>query len=141
MYAVIRIRGSVNVPRATEDTLKILRLTRVNHCVLVPETPDYDGMLRKASGYVTWGKVSGETVEKLVARRGRLPGDARLDSRSAKEISKKLEKEGFLKEAGIKPVFRLSPPTKGYKSVRMAYPRGDLGNRGDAINQLLKRMI
>lgn len=141
MYAVIRIRGLVNVPREVRDTLKMLRLTRVNHCVVIPKTPDYDGMLRKASSYITWGELSQETLEKLVAKRGRLPGDGKLDSKKAKEVSGKILKARSSRDSEIKPVFRLSPPSKGYKSIRMAYPRGDLGNRGEGINQLLKRMI
>jgi large subunit ribosomal protein L30 len=141
MYAVIRIRGSVNVPKEVRDTLKMLRLTRVNHCVVIPRTPDYDGMLRKASGYITWGELSQETLEKLVAKRGRLPGDVRLDSRKAKEVSVKILKTKSSRDSDIKPVFRLSPPSNGYKSIRMIFPRGDLGNRGEGINQLLKRMI
>jgi large subunit ribosomal protein L30 len=140
MYAVIRIRGSVNVERDIKATLSILRLERVNHCVLVPKTPDYDGMLQKARSYLTWGEVSKDMLERLVAKRGRLPGDRKLGDKGAKEVSGKILKEG-LKELKIKPVFRLSPPSKGFRSVRLGYPRGDLGYRGEEINQLLKRMI
>ena len=41
----------------------------------------------------------------------------------------------------IRPVFRLGPPRKGFKSIRLPYPRGDLGNRKEKINDLLERMI
>jgi large subunit ribosomal protein L30 len=140
-YAVVRVRGSVNVPREVRDTLKMLRLTRVNHCTVIPKSPDYDGMLRKAQSFITWGELTKETLEKLVAKRGRIKGDERLSGKEGKEASKKIIKDGSMKDSGIKPVFRLSPPSKGYRSIRMAYPRGDLGNRGEAINQLLKRMI
>ena len=140
MYAVIRVRGSVNVPKRVKDTLQMLRLTRVNHCVIVPKNPDYEGMLQKASAYVTWGEISQEMLEALVSKRGRLPQDERLEGKQARDVSKKILKDG-MKESGIKPVFRLSPPSRGYKSVRLAYPKGDLGKRGEAINQLLKRMI
>jgi len=47
----------------------------------------------------------------------------------------------LLKEKGDKNVFRLNPPKKGLKSIRKAYPRGDLGYRGDKINDLIKRML
>jgi len=141
MYAVIRVRGSVNVPKDVKDTLRMLRLTRVNHCVVIPKTADYEGMLRKASTFITWGEIDQEMLEKLVAKRGRLPGDKRLAEKEAKDIAKKIIKKGSLKTAGIKPVFRLSPPSKGYRSIRLMYPKGDLGDRGTAINQLLKRMI
>ena len=141
MYAVIRVRGSVNVPRAVRDTLKMLRLTRVNHCVVIPKNPDYDGMLKKASGFITWGEISQETLENMVSKRGRLSGDVKLDDKQSKDAVKKILKDSSSINADIKPVFRLSPPSKGYKSIRVTYPRGDLGNRGETINQLLKRMI
>jgi large subunit ribosomal protein L30 len=141
MYAVIRVRGSVNVSREVRDTLKMLRLTRVNHCVLIPKRPDSDGMLQKARSYITWGEISQDTLEKLVAKRGRLSGDRRVTEREAKEMARKILKDGSVKDTGLKPVFRLSPPSKGYRSVRLGFPRGDLGNRGEGINRLLKRMI
>ena len=140
MFAVIRVRGSVNVAREIEDTLKMLRLSRVNHCVIVPDNPNYRGMLEKARSYITWGEVTQETLEAMVAKRGRLPKDERVPDKDAKDIAKKISKEGS-RDAGIKPVFRLSPPSKGYKSIRYPYPKGDLGDRGDKINDLLKRMI
>lgn len=141
MYAVIRVRGSVNVPREVKDTLRMLRLTRVNHCVVVPKTPDYDGMLHRARSYITWGEVSKETLEKLVAKRGRLAGNQRIPAKEAKEISGKILKNEGVRDLEIRPVFRLSPPAKGYRSIRLGFPKGDLGSRGERINELLKRMI
>lgn len=141
MYAVIRVRGSVNVAKEVADTLKMLRLTRVNHCVIIPKNPNYEGMLSKVKAFITWGEITQENLERMVAKRGRLPGDKRVTEKEAKDIAKKILKERSLKDAGIKPLFRLSPPSKGYRSVRFNYPRGDLGNRGEKINELLKRMI
>jgi large subunit ribosomal protein L30 len=52
------------------------------------------------------------------------------------------EKNVALKDVrGIKPVFRLTPPAQGFKSTKLAYPEGDLGYRGDKINELIERMI
>ena len=141
MFAVIRIRGSVNVARSIEDTLKMLRLTRVNHCVLIPDTPDYRGMLQKVKSYVTWGEITPQTLEGLVAKRGRLAQDERVKDKDAKEVAKKIIKSNSVKDVDIKPVFRLSPPSKGYRSIRTDFPKGDLGNRKEKINELLKRMI
>jgi large subunit ribosomal protein L30 len=141
MYAVIRVRGSVNVGREVRDTLRMLRLTRVNHCVVVPKTADHEGMLRKARSFITWGELSQDTLEKLVAKRGRLAGDRRVPEKEARELARKISRGESVKDSGLKPVFRLSPPSKGYRSVRMGFPRGDLGDRGEKINELLKRMI
>jgi large subunit ribosomal protein L30 len=48
-----------------------------------------------------------------------------------------------LEEFGIKPVFRLHPPKKGFKgSVKKPYKDGgELGYRGRDVNDLLKRMM
>lgn len=36
---------------------------------------------------------------------------------------------------------RLKSPKGGLKSIKKFYPKGDLGYRGEAINDLIKRMI
>ena len=41
----------------------------------------------------------------------------------------------------MKPVFRLHPPRKGYEGIRHSVNEGgSLGYRGEAINDLAKRM-
>lgn len=137
--AVIRIRGSVSVHASIRDTMNMLRLNRVNHCVIVPGTPAFRGMLRRAMNYLTWGEINPETLEALIQKRGRLPGGKRLEKWNVKRITEKLAGGG--KDDKIKPVFRLSPPSKGFKSIRRHFPKGDLGYRGGKINDLLKRMI
>lgn len=52
------------------------------------------------------------------------------------ELSKELQ----AKFAG-KKVIHLKPPKKGFKSLKLDYPKGDLGYRGEAINDLIKRMM
>jgi len=52
------------------------------------------------------------------------------------ELDKELEK----KFAGA-GVVRLSPPKGGFKSLKKSYPKGDLGYRGPAINDLIKKMM
>ena len=53
MFAVIRIRGSVNVAKGIADTLEMLRLFKVSHCTLIPDDPNYNGMLKKVRSYIT----------------------------------------------------------------------------------------
>jgi large subunit ribosomal protein L30 len=141
VYAVIRVRGSVNASREVKDTLRMLRLTRVNHCVIVPKNPDYEGMLRKARSYIAWGEVSQEALERLISKRGRLAGDRRVLGKDVKRLAGKMASGSSAGNTGLKPVFRLSPPSRGFRSVRTGFPRGDLGSRGEKINELLKRMI
>lgn len=142
LLAVVRIRGLVGVKKDIISTLLMLRLDRVNHCVIVPKNPNFEGMLEKAKYFITWGEIDKETLEKLVAKRGRLAGDERItDVSRAKETAQMILSGKKVAETGIKPVFRLSPPSKGYRSIKSLYPKGSLGYRGVKINELLKRMI
>jgi large subunit ribosomal protein L30 len=138
LYAIIRVRGSAETIRPVEDTLRMLNLTRVNHCVVRRRTKSLDGMLAKATGNITWGPIKDDVLERLVAKKGRLPGDRKLDAKQAREESKKVS-EG--KETSIKRVFRLHPPSGGYRAIKRRFPEGDLGPRGGKINDLLMRMI
>ncbi|MEC8874649.1 MAG: uL30 family ribosomal protein, partial [Candidatus Thermoplasmatota archaeon] len=70
-YLVIRARSDRGVTKKTRDTMSFLNLTRVNHAVLIPETPSYNGMLQKVKDYVTWGEVDADTISSLIKERGR----------------------------------------------------------------------
>ncbi|BDH79738.1 MAG TPA: 50S ribosomal protein L30 [Methanothermobacter sp.] len=151
MFAVIRVRGSVGVRKDIKDTLKMLRLHRINHAVLVEETPDYKGMLQKAKDYITWGEIDKETLASMIRKRGRLPGNKKITEEhikdkgysTFKELAAAIIKgETKLEDLDIKPVFRLHPPRKGYESVKKSFKEGgSLGYRGDKINELIQRMI
>lgn len=139
MLVVIRIRGPIKVDKRVEDTMGMLRLNRVNHCTLVPENPTFKGMLNKAENWITWGKIDEKTLEKLIFKRA--AADEKIDEKKAKDIAKSIIKNQSLNGIKIKPIFRLSPPSKGYRSIKIHYPKGSLGNRGEKINELVKRMI
>jgi large subunit ribosomal protein L30 len=151
MFAVIRIRGKVGISKEIEDTLKMLRLKAVNNCIVVPETPSYNGMIKKVKDFVAYGNIDFDTFLNLLRKRGRLAGNKRLTEESVKELGfnsiEEMAKaifEGKIKINDLlklKPVFRLTPPKKGHKSVKEHYPRGSLGYWGNKINDLLKRMI
>jgi large subunit ribosomal protein L30 len=142
IYAVVRVRGNVNKKQEIKDTMRMLRLTRVNHCVLIRKDPKTDGMIKKVKDFVTWGEISDDTLAKLVSGRGRKAGDARL---SEKEVGEVLESYKKKKNAydvkDFKHVFRMAAPRKGYNGVKNAFPKGALGYRGEKINELLERMM
>ncbi len=151
--AVIQIRGLINTPREVKDTLKMLHLTRTNHCVVIDDRPQYIGMLNKVAPWVTWGEINKETFSAMLKKRGRLVGDRKLTDEYVKENTKfkSIDEfaDAFMKfEAeledipGLKPVFRLTPPSGGFKSTkRFVNEGGDRGYRGEAINDLIMRMI
>ncbi|MFH0711186.1 MAG: 50S ribosomal protein L30 [Candidatus Aenigmatarchaeota archaeon] len=151
MFAVIRISGTVNVNRDAGDTLIMLRLNAPNNCVLIPENPDYKGMLNHVRDFITWGEVDKETLIKVLEKRLRLIGNKKVDGKSLKEATGFDSFEKFADELikgkklkdfeKLKPVLRLTPPSKGFRSTREHFPKGDLGYRGKEINELLERMI
>src|SRR2546428_465867 len=72
--AVVRVRGTVNINTDTKDALRMLHLTRANHCTIIPENPQWRGTLLKVKDYVTWGPVEEKTVVELLTKRGRVIG-------------------------------------------------------------------
>jgi large subunit ribosomal protein L30 len=142
MLAVVRLRGGVNLRKEIKDTLRMLRLSRVNHCVLIRKDPATEGMIRKVKDFVTWGEISDKTLERLISEKGRLAGDKKIEGKQVKNILAGIKKAGNAKEAeGLKPVFRMNPPVKGHGEIKRPYPRGALGYRGEKINDLLERMM
>lgn len=149
MFAVIRLTGSVGVPKKIKDTLKMLCLHAANNCVVIPETPSYKGMIEKVKDYVTYGEINLKTFTAMLKKRGRV-GNKRLTEEDVKAMGYKsieelakliLEGKVRMKDTELKRTFRLTPPKHGFKSIRQHWPKGDLGNRGDAINELIERMI
>lgn len=150
MFIALRVRGRTGIKGDIADTLDMLRLTRINHAVILPENPSYLGMLRKGKDYITWGEIDQETLTQVIEKRGRFPGRERFtpealsgDYSSAEELAEAiLKEETTLEEVGMKPVFRLHPPRKGYNHIRKSFREGGtLGYRGEEISQLIQKMI
>lgn len=152
MYAIVKLRGEVKTRQDIRDTLRMLRLDRVNHCVVVPETPTYHGMIHKAKDYVAWGVITPETLAEMLENRGKLEGGDDLTEeylsnntkfKSFKELAKAIC-EGSVSIIDIpklKPVFRMHPARKGLKGTKRTFQEGgDLGFHGVQINALLTKM-
>jgi len=149
---VIRIRGVSDIRGDIQDTLKMLNLNRNCNATIIDDRPSYQGMLKKAQSYITWGEPTKETVIRLLKERGRTTGNKKLTDEHAQKLGYKNLEE--LAEAiyslkvqlkdwkDVKPVFRLHPPKKGYKgTVKKSWQAGGAaGYRGEAINDLIKRM-
>lgn len=151
MFLVIRIRGTVDVHRKIKETLKMLRLHKRYHAVVIPDTPSYRGMLQVVRDYVAYGEIDAETLALLLRTRGRLVGDVKLTDEYVKEKTGYESIEDFAKAVvegkaslkdldGLKPVFRLHPPRKGLKNIKWHYPKGSLGYHGPEITKLAYKM-
>jgi large subunit ribosomal protein L30 len=117
-------------------------------------TPSLQGMVTKAKDYITWGEINDEVLTELLTKRGRLSANQRLTDEYVKKNSsfksiKALAKAIVAGDAkisdveGLKPIFRLTPPKKGYKGkgksgVGMG---GITGYRGEDILDLANRMM
>ena len=154
-FAVVRVRGRTHIKRGTEDTMRYMGLTRKNYCAILPENDTSTSMIFKAKDYITWGQADEKTVESLLRERGRIAGDKRLTDQYVKANSKLADikslasamakGESKAKDVeGLKPIFRLNPPKKGFEREGIKKPYtlgGALGDRKEKIKDLIVRMI
>ena len=152
MYSVIRIRGLKHVRPENKTALESLNLDRKNHCVVVP-IKGYEEVLKKVQDYTAYGTIKVETLTKLIQKRGRLVGDKPISAEFLKEhkfathadLAKAvLEGKASMKVLGIKPVFRLNSPKKGYGPIGMKKPvqlKGPLGFHPEGLDALMQQMM
>jgi len=150
---VVKVRGTVSAQRETRETLDFLHLLHTNHAVLIDSRPSYKGMLQRVNSYITYGEVTKETVAMMLQKRGRLAGGKKLTDEyiktagynSVEELAEAIVncKVQFQKLRDIEPRFKLHPPSKGYKGkTKKGFKAGgEAGYRGEAINDLVKRMV
>ncbi len=153
-FIVIRIRGENNIKPKAKKTLEVMKLKTKFSCVIVKDTPESVGMINIIKDLVTWGELNSETFRSLLEKRGRLYKNKLVDEVYLKSkihlsmdqfVTEFMEGKKELNDVeGLKKVFRLSPPRKGFerKGIKQPYSMGgSLGYRKDAINELLVRML
>jgi len=138
--------------REARETLELLRLPKTNNAILIDNRPSYIGMLYRVQNYVTWGEVSKETVALMLKERGRLAGGKKLTDEAVEKLGyKSIDalaeaiancKVEFQKLPNVQPIFKLHPPSKGFKGkTKKSYAAGgEAGYRGEKISELIKRM-
>ncbi|MBD3352114.1 MAG: 50S ribosomal protein L30 [Candidatus Lokiarchaeota archaeon] len=154
LYLVIRVRGAPNMNYKIADTLRMLRLHKPNHCVVLYTDKTVLGMLKKVKDYVAYGEITKPTLIKLLRKRALIKGNKPLteqhlkrktDFGSINELANILMKgKAKLNDIySLKPVFRLHPPRGGFRgSIKQAYGAGGtLGNVGTYINTLALKMM
>jgi large subunit ribosomal protein L30 len=153
MYAVVQLRGEVNVSEDVVDTLEMLNLHHVNHATLVPAEDTYEGMITKVHDVVAHGEPSADVVTTLLRSRAEPEeGDADVDDEwidsntdydDADALAEALvAEETTLREEGLSPVLRLHPPRGGHEGIKQ--PTGTGGQLGvhstEQIDELLTAM-
>lgn len=120
--AIIQIRTLCKARRDVVDTLRMLHLSRKQHCSVYDESPQLAGMLDKIKDVATFGPVSEKTYQLLCEKRGE------KDPRDPEKV---------------KNLFRLHPPRGGYERKGIKIPAsvgGALGRR-DSMDALIVKML
>ena len=150
---VVKIRGTVRAQKETRETLEFLHLVHTNHAVLIDSRAAYMGMLQRVNSYITYGEPTKELVAMMLQKRARLAGDKKLTDEYIQKIGyKSIDdlaeaivscKVQYQKLPDVEPRFKLHPPSKGYKGkTKKGFKAGgEAGYRGEAINDLVKRMV
>jgi large subunit ribosomal protein L30 len=130
----------------------MLNLERVNNAVFIDDRESYRGMLQIAKDYITWGEVDREDVSTILKNRGKLIGNKKLTDAYMKGNTKFKSIDDFSKSflefktelsdvPGLKTVFKLHPPRKGYGGIKRAFSLGGaLGYRDTKIKELIIKM-
>jgi large subunit ribosomal protein L30 len=150
-YLVVRIKGTVNIPHWAQTTLDGLNLDKRFRATIVPESPEYLGMLRRVKEVVAWTKADTGIVKELLEKRGRKTGykpitksDIPKEYRSIDEFASAIaeNKVAISKIEGLKPWFALNPPRGGFKrKTKTQYAQdGVLGEDGE-LAEMVKRML
>jgi large subunit ribosomal protein L30 len=142
---IIRIRGTVNVPKYINQSLDYLRLRQKFVCIVIEDNKENLGRIKAVKDYVAFGEIDEETLRTLILKRGRKEGDQSVEAagKTIDEFVKKfLEGKSSFEDIKIKSFFRLHPPVGGFKkSIKKPFPEGVLGNQGKLINKLVQRML
>jgi len=137
MIIAIRISGHVEMLSYSEETLFRMRMRKKYTAVLLKENEETKHLLQAVRNFVAYGPIDSKTLVELISKRGKsLDNKSKVDAKKVAEI---IEKDGIAK-AGIKPFFRLHPPRKGIDS-KTHFPKGILGDNGEKINELVRRML
>ncbi len=154
LIAVVRIRGEVGINPDIRDCLNLMKLHRKHRLIIAKNTPSMRGMIKKVKDYCTFGEIDAETLEEILTKRAKLPGNKDLTEAYVKKTIKsdiksfsKAMSEGKsnLKDLpGLKTFFKLHPPIGGFErlGIKKPYSRGgSLGYRGKDMKKLVLKMI
>merc|ERR1712037_890574 len=162
LVLVIRIRGIIGVSPKAKKIMQLFRLRQIHNATFVKLNESTIRMLRLIEPYVTYGYPTRSTVEKLILKRGfgkinkqRIPiadnsvieeGVGTVGIQCCADLIHEISTVGpHFKEANnfLWP-FKLTSPRGGFSNkTKLVHflEGGEAGNRGEAINKLVKRMI
>jgi large subunit ribosomal protein L30 len=169
VYLVVRMKGTVNVPRWANLTLENLHLNKKFRATIIPENEQTLGMLRKIKELVSWSSVDDAFIKEFIEKKARTSAsklvmaptttnavgennndtDSNIEDKTHNNIDLSTivttisQNQTYLsKISGIKPWFALNPPKGGFrkKSKRSYSQNGILGENKELIS-LVRRMM
>jgi len=139
MIIVIRIAGQVDLSKSVKESLKRIHLERKYSATILEPTKENSALLKKLRNQLAYGNIDDKTLKDLLEKRAQpLKSGTKVD---VEKIISSLGKES-LKDLGIKPFFRLHSPRGGVESKKhFGVRKGVLGDNGEKINELVRRML
>ncbi|KAF2244083.1 60s ribosomal protein-like protein l7 [Trematosphaeria pertusa] len=157
---VVRIKGINKIDPKKRKTLQLLRLLQINNGVFVRLTKATLEMLKIVEPFVAYGYPNQKSVRELIYKRGYGKVDKqRIPLTDNEIIEQHLGKYGmicmedliheiytvgpnFKQASNFLWPFKLNNPNGGFRARKFKHyvQGGDLGNREDAINSLIRQM-
>ncbi|EDU51125.1 RpmD Ribosomal protein L30 L7E [Pyrenophora tritici-repentis] len=157
---VVRIKGINKIDPKKRKTLQLLRLLQINNGVFIKLTKATMEMLKIVEPFVAYGYPNQKSVRELIYKRGYGKVDKqRLPLTDNEIIEQNLGKFGmicledliheiytvgpnFKAASNFLWPFKLNSPTGGFRKRKFKHfiEGGDLGNREDKINELIRQM-
>ncbi|KAF4595732.1 60S ribosomal protein L7 [Ophiocordyceps camponoti-floridani] len=157
---VVRIKGINKMPPKPRKTLQLLRLLQINNGVFIKVTKATTEMLKIVEPWVAYGYPNLKSIKELIYKRGygkinkqriALTDNAIIEENLGKygiicmeDLVHEIYTVGpnFKQASNFLWPFKLSNPTGGFRTRKFKHfiEGGDLGNREEAINGLIRQM-
>ncbi|EMD88986.1 hypothetical protein COCC4DRAFT_196639 [Bipolaris maydis ATCC 48331] len=157
---VVRIKGINKIDPKKRKTLQLLRLLQINNGVFIKLTKATMEMLKIVEPFVAYGYPNQKSVRELIYKRGYGKVDKqRIPLTDNEIIEENLGKYGmicmedliheictvgpnFKAASNFLWPFKLNSPTGGFRKRKFKHyiEGGDLGNREEKINELIRQM-
>jgi len=157
---IVRIRGINNLAPQVRKILQLFRLRQLHNATLIRVNRATLNMIKKIEPYVTYGYPTRHTLSNLVYKRGygkinkqRIPitsnevierGLGQHKIICTEDLINEIYNVGthFKVANNFLWAFKLSSPSGGFNNKRHPFTKGgDWGNREEAINDLVARML
>lgn len=158
-FVAVQIRSQVKIAPRAKKTLSLLRLNKINSCVILKNNQSIKNMLQNAKDYIGFGTISYELLRKLIYTRGY----GKINGTVVKLTNENIEKvfEGKFKcieelcdviyhgKEEMRDVlrflmpFKLNPPKGGFNGhkKRNFVEGGATNDHKELLGELLERMI